>query len=195
MNRYQVSATPTKVKDSLAHIQNDLLAKSSQVKYRGIIIINTGITIKVQLKRASVIARNSEKRFVVGLFVDLSKRIAVANATEIAPAVAVTNPSIKNVPRDRDDKASDETGASKKKADFFEECGNATSHTAANAYPRIDISNAHVNEWLIQSDSSLELESFPNATGDPEFNNVEIVCGNNGEPMSIRSRWPLLAIS
>ena len=146
MNRYQVSATPTKVKDSRARIQNDLLENSNHFKYKGIIIINTGITIKVQLNRANVITRNSEKRFVFDLFVDLSKRIAVANATEIAPAVAVTNPSIKNVPRDRDDKASDETGASKKKTDFFEECGNATSHTAANAYPRTDISNAHVNE-------------------------------------------------
>ena len=146
MNRYQVSATPTKVKDSRTRIQNDLLEKSNHFKYKGIIIINTGITIKVQLKRADVITRSSEKRFVFRLFVDLSKSIAVANATEIAPAVAVTNPSIKNVPRDRDDKVSDETGASKKKADFFEECGNATSHTAANAYPRTDISNAHVNE-------------------------------------------------
>ena len=195
MNRYQVSATTISVNANRAHIQNDLLEKSNHFKYKGIIIINTGITIKVQLKRASVIARNSEKRFVVGLFVDLSKRIAVANATEIAPAVAVTNPSIKNVPRDRDDKASDETGASKKKTDFFEICGNTTSQTAANAYPRTDISNAHINEWLVQSDSSLELESFPNATGDPEFKNMESVWGNNGEPMSIRSRWPLLAIS
>jgi hypothetical protein len=131
---------------------------------------------------------------VFDLFEDLSKRIAVANAREIAPAVAVTNPSIRNVPRDRDVKASAEAGASKKKTDLLEVWGNTTSHTAANAYPRTDISNAHVNEWLVQSDRSLELESFPNPIGDPAFNNVEIVCGNNGEPTSIRSRWPLLAI-
>ena len=146
MNRYQVSATPVSVKNSRDHIQNDLLGKSNHFKYKGIIIINTGITIKVQLKSARVVTRNSEKRFVAELFEDLSKSIAVANATEIAPAVAVTNPSIKNVPSDKDVKARAEAGASKKKTDFFEVCGNATSHTAANAYPRTDISSAHVNE-------------------------------------------------
>ena len=102
--------------------------------------------MKVQLKSARVITKNSDKRFVLELFEDLSKRIAVANATEIAPAVAVTNPSIKNVPSDRDVKASAEAGASKKKTNFFEVCGNATSHTAANAYPRTDISSAQINE-------------------------------------------------
>ena len=61
------------------------------------------------------------------------------------------------------------------KADFLEVCGNATSHTAANAYPRTVISNTHINEWLVQSDSSLELESVPNSTGAPEFKNIESV--------------------
>ena len=85
--------------------------------------------------------------------------------------------------------------ASKKKTDRFAVCGNTTSHTAANAYPRIDIRTTHINEWLVQSDKSLELESVPNSTGDPEFKNIESVCGNNGEPMSIKSRCPLPAIS
>ena len=118
MNRYQVSAAPVSVSNSRAHIQNDLLGKSNHFKYKGVIIINTGITIKVQLKSASVVTRNNEKRLVLELFEELSKRIAVANATEIAPAVAVTNPSIKNVPSDKDVNASAEAGASKKKTDF-----------------------------------------------------------------------------
>jgi hypothetical protein len=138
--------------------------------------------------------RNSEKRLVLELLEDFSNRSAVANATEMAPAVAVINPSSKNVPRDRGVKASAEAGTSKRKTDFLEVCGNTTSHTAANAYPRTDINNAHVNEWLVQSDRSLELESIPTPIGDPEFKNADIVCGNNGEPISIRSRWPLFAM-
>jgi hypothetical protein len=160
----------------------------------GIIIIKTVITINVQLNSASVATKNSDKRSVFELLAELSKSSAVANATVMAPAVAVINPSSRNVPSDRDVKASADAGASKKKIDFLEECGNTTSHTAANAYPKTDINNTHVNEWLIQSDRSRELESIPNATVDPEFNNAEIVCGINGEPMSIRSRWPLLAM-
>ena len=195
MNRYQISATAVSVKNSRAHIQNDLLDKSNHVKYKGIIIIATGITTNVQLNSAKAATRNSDNRLVLELFEELSKSSAVANATETAPAVAVTNPSSKKVPRARDVKASAEAGASKKNTDLFEVWGNATSHTAANAYPRTEISNAHVNAWLVQSERSLALESVPNPTGEPEFNNVAIVCGNNGEPMSIRSRWPLLEIS
>ena len=181
-------------KDNRAHIQNDLLDKSSHFKYVGIIIINTGMTTKVQLNSARVTTINIDNRLTFELLEDRSNRSAVANATEMAPAVAVIKPSSKNVPRDRDVKASAEAGASKKKTDFLEVWGNATSHTAANAYPRIDISKAHVNAWLVQSDRSLELESFPNPTGDPEFNNIDIACGNNGEPISIRSRWPFFAM-
>jgi hypothetical protein len=80
----------------------------------GIIIISTAITTKVQLNSASARTRISEKRLVFERLEELSNKIAVANATEIAPAVAVTNPSIKNVPRDSDVKASAEAGASKK---------------------------------------------------------------------------------
>jgi hypothetical protein len=172
-----------------------LLEKSSHFKYVGIIIINTVITIKVQLNSASVTTRNNDIRFVFELLGELSKSSAVAKATEIAPAVAVTNPSSRNVPSDRGVKASAEAGASKKKTDFLEVCGNTTSHTAANAYPRTAISNTHINEWLVQSDRSLSLESVPNPTGEPEFKNIESVWGNNGEPMSIKSRCPLPAMS
>jgi hypothetical protein len=90
--------------------------------------------------------RNSEKRLVFELLEDFSSRSAVANATEMAPAVAVINPSSKNVPRARGVKASADAGASKRKTDFLDVCGSAISHTAANAYPRIDISSAQVNE-------------------------------------------------
>jgi hypothetical protein len=128
------------------HIQSDLDENSSHLKYVGIIIINTGITTKVQLNSARVRTRINDKRLAIELLEVLPKSRAVANATEIAPAVAVTNPSSRNVPRDRDVKARAEAGASKKKTDLFEVCGNTTSHTAANAYPRTDISNAHVNE-------------------------------------------------
>ena len=175
MYRYKVSAIPASVKASRAHIQNDLLEKSSHFKYVGIIIINTVITIKVQLKSARVTTRNNDKRFVFELLGELSKSSAVAKATEIAPAVAVTNPSSRNVPSDRGVKASAEAGASKKKTDFLEVCGNTTSHTAANAYPRTAINNAQVSEWLVQSDRSLELESIPKPMGDPEFNSADIV--------------------
>jgi hypothetical protein len=194
VNRYQISATPINVKASRAHIQNDLLGKSSHFINVGNIIINTGITIKVQLNSARVRIRHSEKRLVFELAEDFANRSAVANATEMAPAVAVTNPSSKNVPSDKDVKARAEAGASKKKTDFFEVCGNTTSHTAANAYPRTEISNAQVNEWLVQSDRSLELESFPNPTGDPELNMADIACGRSGDPISIKSRWPRLAM-
>jgi hypothetical protein len=177
------------------HIQSDLLEKSSHLKYVGIIIINTGITINVQLNSARVTTRSNDKRLVFELLEELSKSRAVANATEMAPAVAVINPSIRNVPSDRDVKASAEAGASKKNTVFLEVCGNTTSHTAANAYPRTAINKTHINEWLVQSDSSLALESLPRATGDPELKNMESVWGNNGEPISIKSRWPFLAIS
>ena len=132
---------------------------------------------------------------VFDLLEDLSKSNAVANATEIAPAVAVTNPSIRNVPNDRDVKARAEAGASNKKTVFLEVCGNTTSHTAANAYPRTAMSKTHINEWLVQSDRSLALDSVPRAKGDPELKNIESVWGNSGEPMSIKSRWPFLAMS
>ncbi len=134
------------VTDNRAHIQSDLVEKSSHLKYVGIIIINTGITTNVQLNKARVTTRSKDKRLVLEFLEELSKSRAVANATVIAPAEAVTNPSIRNVPSDSDVKARAEAGASKKKTDFFEVCGNTTSQTAANAYPRTDISNVHVNE-------------------------------------------------
>ena len=124
---------PASVKAIRAHFQSDLLGKSNHFKYVGIIIINTGITIKVQLNSASVTSRSNDKKLVFELLGELSNSSAVANATEIAPAVAVTNPSIRKVPRERDVKASAEAGASKKKGDLFEVCGSTTSHTAANA--------------------------------------------------------------
>jgi len=195
VNLYQVSATPTMVKDKRIHFHGDLPDRSNHFQNVGIIIINTGITTNVQLNRANVEARNSDSKYVFELFVELSKSSAVANATEIAPAVAVTNPSSKNVPRDKEVKARAEAGASKKNTDFFEVFGNTTSQTAANAYPRIEISSAHVNEWLIQSDWSLALESLPNVICVPEFNSTEIVCGNNGEPISIKSRWAFFAMA
>ena len=182
------------VKNTRAHIQNDLLGKSNHFRYKGIIIISTEITTKVQLNSARVRTRNSEKRLVFELLADFSSRSAVANATEMAPAVAVMNPSSKNVPRARGVKASAEAGASKRKTDFLDVCGSTTSHTAANAYPRTDINHAQVNAWLVQSDSSLGVESSPIPIGVPEFNSAAIVCGNNGEPISIRSRWPLFAM-
>ena len=103
MKRYQVSAIPTMVIVNRPHIQSDLLEKSSHLKYVGIIIINTGITINVQLNSARVTTRSNDKRLVFELLEELSKSRAVANATEMAPAVAVTNPSIKNVPSDTND--------------------------------------------------------------------------------------------
>ena len=157
------------------HIQSDLLEKSSHLKYVGIIIINTGITINVQLNSARVTTRSNDKRLVFELLEELSKSRDVANATEMAPAVAVTNPSIRNVPSDRDVKASAEAGASKKNTVFLGTCGNTTSHTAANAYPRTAINKTHINEWLVQSVKSLALESLPNSTADPEFKNMESV--------------------
>jgi hypothetical protein len=78
--------------------------------YKGTIIIKTGITIKVQLNKASVATRNSVNKLVAELFGELSNSRAVAKATEIAPAVAVINPSSRNVPRDRDVKDNAEAG-------------------------------------------------------------------------------------
>jgi hypothetical protein len=80
----------------------------------GIIIISTAITTKVQLNSASARTRISEKRLVFERLEELSNRSAVANATEMAPAVAVTNPSIRKVPRDKDVNANAEAGASRK---------------------------------------------------------------------------------
>jgi hypothetical protein len=193
VKRSQASTVTTMIKDARAKIQKDLPGKSSHLKNVGSIIMNTGITTKDQLISARVRTRNSEKRFVFELVEDFSNRSAVANATEMAPAVAVINPSSKKVPSDRDVKARAEAGASKKKAGFFEFCGNTTSHTAANAYPMTEISNAQVKAWLVQSNRSLKLESFPNPTEDPEFNMAATTWGSTGEPISIISRWPFLA--
>jgi len=155
---------------------------SSHFRYLGIIIINTGITTNVQLNSAKITTRNIEKRLESALLEELSNRSAVANATAIDPAVAVINPSSKKVPRAKDVKANADAGASKKKIDLGEDCGKTTSQTAAKAYPRIDISNSQVNEKLVQSDKSLELESFPNSTVDPEFRNIEMVLVKCGVP-------------
>jgi hypothetical protein len=78
--------------------------------YKGTIIIKTGITINVQLNKASVATRNSVNKLVAELFGELSNSRAVAKATGIAPAVAVINPSSRNVPRDRDVKDNAEAG-------------------------------------------------------------------------------------
>jgi hypothetical protein len=108
-------------------------------------MIKTGITTKVQLKVANITIRTRVKRFVFEVFLDLSRRIEIAKAITIAPAVAVTNPSSKNVPKASEVKASNEAGASKKKTVFLVVLGKTTSQTAANAYPRIEISSAQVN--------------------------------------------------
>ena len=145
--------------------------------YKGIIIINTGITTNVQLNKASMTTVINVKRFALELLVELSNRIAVANATEIAPAVADMNPSSKKVPSEKDVNARAEAGASMKKTDLLEETGSTTSQTAANAYPIIAISNPQVKDWLVQSDISNVLVSLPISGGVPEFKNTEITFG------------------
>jgi hypothetical protein len=174
---YNAITIPNIVDANRTFIQNDLLDKSSHLTYKGIIIIKTGITIKVQLNKASMTTVINVKRSVLEFLVELSNRIAVANATEIAPAVAVMNPSSKKVPSERDVNARAEAGASMKKTDFLEETGSTTSQTAANAYPIIAISNPQVKDWLVQSDISLVLESFPISVGVPEFKNTEMTFG------------------